>query len=172
VYVTSEVANIVHVVDVDAGEITANVVVGNRPRRFAMTPDRKELWVSNELSGSVTILDVATNQILETIEFLPTGFRPEQVTPVGITMTDDGKTAIVALGRANHVAFVDIANREIEDYVLVGERAWNTTLNRDNALLYVVNGLSDDVSIIDVADRAVLTSVPVGRVPHTVLIDD
>jgi YVTN family beta-propeller protein len=172
VYVTSEVADIVHVVDVDAGEITANVVVGNRPRRFAMTPDRREFWVSNELSGSVTILDVATNQILETIEFLPTGFRPEQVTPVGITMTDDGKTAIVALGRANHVAFVDIANREIEDYVLVGERAWNTTLHRDNALLYVVNGLSDDVSIIDVADRAVLTSIPVGRVPHTVLIDD
>ncbi|MEM7021035.1 MAG: beta-propeller fold lactonase family protein [Pseudomonadota bacterium] len=172
VYVSSEVANLVHVVDVDAAEIVANVVVGNRPRRFALTPDQKELWVSNELSGSVSILDVATNEVLETIEFLPPGFRPEQVTPVGITMTDDGQTAIVGLGRANHVAFVDTASREIEDYVLVGERAWNTTLNRDNSLLFVVNGLSDDVSIIDVGSRKVQTSIPVGRVPHTVLIDD
>ena len=87
-------------------------------------------------------------------------------------MTDDGKTVIVSLGRANHVAFVDAASRKIEDYVLVGKRAWNTTLNRDNSLLYVVNGLSDDISIIDVSSRKVLRSIPVGRVPHTVLIDD
>ena len=172
VYVTSEVANIVHVVDTEALEITKNVVVGNRPRRFVMTPDGTELWVSNELSGSVSILDAKTYDILDTISFLPRGFRPEEVTPVGITMTDDGSTAIVGLGRANHVAFVDTKSREIEDYVLVGERAWNTTFNRDNSLLFVTNGLSDDISIIDVASRKVVKSVPVGRVPHTVLIDD
>ena len=172
VYVTSEVANIVHVVDTEAREITKNVVVGNRPRRFVMTPDGAELWVSNELSGSVSILDAKTYDILDTISFLPRGFRPEEVTPVGITMTDDGSTVIVGLGRANHVAFVDTKSREIEDYVLVGERAWNTTFNRDNSLLFVTNGLSDDISIIDVASRKVVKSVPVGRVPHTVLIDD
>ncbi len=172
VYVTSEVSNMVHVIDVESRTLRANVVVGNRPRRFAMTADRKELWVSNELSGSVTILDVATNGIIDTIEFRPRGFRPEEVTPVGITMTADGKTAIVALGRANHIAFVDIASREIEDYVLVGVRAWNTTLSRDNSLLFVVNGLSDDISIIDVADRKVIKSVPVGRVPYAAIIDD
>ena len=171
-YVTSEVANIVHVVDTASQELTANIVVGNRPRRFALTPDQKELWVSNELSGSVTIIDPAGNEIVDTIEFLPPGFRPEDVTPVGVTMTDDGKTAVVALGRANHIAFVDVDSREIQDYVLVGNRAWNATLNRDNSLMYVANGLSDDVSIIDVAKRKVIKSIPVGRVPHTVLIDD
>lgn len=172
VYVASEVANVVHVVDVTSKEITANVVVGNRPRRFAMTPDEKELWVSNELSGSVTIIDAGSNEIIESIEFLPKGFRPEDVTPVGITMTKDAKTAIVALGRANHVAFVDIEQREIEDYVLVGERAWNTTLNKDNSLLFVVNGLSDDISIIDMDNRKVVKSIPVGRVPYAVLVDN
>lgn len=172
VYVTSEVANVVHVVDVESKAITANVLAGNRPRRFAMTPDEKELWVSSELSGDVTIIDVESNEIIETIEFLPKGFRPEDVTPVGITMTKDGKTAIVALGRANHVAFVDVAKREIEDYVLVGERAWNTTLNEDDSLLFVVNGLSDDISIIDMDSRKVVKSIPVGRVPYAVLIDN
>lgn len=172
VYVTSEVANIVHVVDLSEKEIAANIVVGNRPRRFALIPDQKELWVSNELSGSVTIINTDTNEIIGEIEFLPKGFRPEDVTPVGITMTDDGETAIVALGRANHIAFVDVATREIEDYVLVGKRAWNTTLNEDNSLLFVANGLSDDISIVDVPKRKVIKSIPVGRVPHTVLIDD
>lgn len=172
VYVASEVANVVHVVDVESKEITANVVVGNRPRRFAMTPDEKELWVSNELSGSVTIIDAESNAIIESIEFLPKGFRPEDVTPVGITMTKDGRTAVVALGRANHVAFVDVDTREIEDYILVGERAWNTALNKDDSLLFVVNGLSDDISIIDVGKRKVVKSIPVSRVPYAVLVDN
>ncbi len=172
VYVTSEVANVVHVVDVEAGAIAHNVVVGNRPRRFGLTPDGGELWVTNELSGTVSVLDTASYKLIVEIAFLPRGMRQADVTPVGVTMTGDGKTAIVALGRANHVAFVDVASREIEDYVLVGNRAWNTTLNADNSLLFVANGLSDDISIIDVADRKVLESVRVGRVPHTVLVDD
>ncbi|MEQ9638708.1 MAG: beta-propeller fold lactonase family protein [Alphaproteobacteria bacterium] len=172
VYVTSEVANMVHVVDVAGSEIVHNVVVGNRPRRMALTADRKQLWVSNELSGSVTVLDTDGYGKVAEIDFLPRGMRREDVTPVGITMTADGRTAVVALGRANHVAFVDIASREIEAYVLVGKRAWNATLSRDNTRLYVANGLSDDITVIDMAKRKAITSIRVGRVPHTVLIDD
>ncbi len=173
VYVTSEVANIVHVVDLGTGAIKANVVAGNRPRRFALTPDGSQLWVTNELNASVSVIDVATHTVLKHINFPPpTGARPEQVTPVGIAMSGDGKTAVVALGRANHIAFVDVASQAVGDYVLVGKRAWNMTLNRDESLLFVANGLSDDMTIIDMSTRRAVRSVPIGRVPHTVLIDD
>ncbi|MGD9872107.1 MAG: hypothetical protein AB7S63_13810, partial [Thauera sp.] len=102
----------------------------------------------------------------------PKGFRSDDVTPVGITMTRDGKTAYVTLGRANHFAVVDVASRKVKDYVLVGNRAWGVTLSRDESMLVVVNGLSDDVSIVDTRTNKVLRSVPVGRVPHTAVIDD
>lgn len=171
-YVTSEVANMVHVIDTATNEILANVVVGNRPRRFADTPDGSEVWVTNELGASVTILDAKSNTIKETVSFAPQGFRSEEVTPVGITMTGDGKTAYVTLGRANHFAVVDVASRQIKDYVLVGSRAWGATLNRDESMLIIVNGLSDDISIVDTKTNKVLRSVPVGRVPHTAVIDD
>ena len=36
----------------------------------------------------------------------------------------------------------------------------------------VVNGLSDDISLVDTKTNKVLRSVPVGRVPHTAVIDD
>ena len=172
VFVTSEVANMVHVVDPASESIVANIVAGNRPRRFAVPAGGDMLWVTNELSGSVSIIDLGAMEVSATIEFKPKGFRPEDVTPVGITTTADGGTAFVALGRANHVAVVDVASREVEDYILVGSRAWNTILNRDESILYVANGLSDDISIIDVADRRVIKSVPVGRVPYAVLVDD
>ena len=172
VFVTSEVANMVHVVDTASASIRANIVAGNRPRRFALTSGGDSLWVTNELSGSVSVVDLDTMQVSDTVEFKPKGFRPEDVTPVGITMTGDGQTAFVALGRANHVAVVDVASRDVEDYILVGSRAWNTTLTRDESRLVVANGLSDDISVIDTATRRVVKSVPVGRVPYAVLIDD
>ena len=172
VFVTSETANMVHVVDVASATIRANIVVGNRPRRFAVPAGGNRLWVTNELSGSVSVIDLGTMKVADSVEFKPKGFRPEDVTPVGITVTGDGKTAFVALGRANHVAVVDVASLGVTDYILVGSRAWNTTLNRDESLLYVANGLSDDISVIDVSARRAIKSVPVGRVPYAVLIDD
>jgi PQQ-dependent catabolism-associated beta-propeller protein len=171
-YVTSEVTDMVHVVDTAAGVVTDNIIVGTRPRRLLLLPDGKELWVSNELSGQVSVIDRMTDQVSTTLDFLPPGFRQVDVTPVGMTMTKDGKTVIVALGRANHLAFVDAQTKKVEDYVLVGSRAWGVALSPDEKTLYVANGLSDDLSIVDMASRKAIRAVPVGRVPHSVLVDD
>jgi len=172
IYVTSEVTDMVHVIDASAGVVTDNIVVGTRPRRFLMLPGNKELWVSNELSGQVSVIDRLTNRVSAVLEFLPSGFRPVDVTPVGMTMTRDGKSAIVALGRANRVAFVDPTSKKVQAYVLVGSRAWGVALSPDEMTLYVANGLSDDLSIVDTTRRKAVRTVSVGRVPHSVLVDD
>ena len=171
-YVTSEVTDMVHVIDARVGAVTDNIVVGTRPRRLLLLPDGKELWVSNELSGQVSVIDRTTNRVSVTLDFLPPGFRQVDVTPVGMTMTRDGKSAIVALGRANHLAFVDTATKKVEDYVLVGSRAWGVALSPDEKTLYVANGLSDDLSIVNMTSRKAIRAIPVGRVPHSVLVDD
>lgn len=170
-YVTSEVADMVHVVDVEQGVVTDNIIVGTRPRRFIFANDT-ELWVSDELSGEVTIIDRATNEILDTLTFLPPGFRQVDVTPVGMTINKAGDTVLVGLGRANHVAFVNAKTREIEGYTLVGSRAWDVKLSGDEKLLYVANGLSDDVSIIDMDSRRNIRSIQAGRTPYTVVLDE
>lgn len=172
VFVASEAANLVHVIDVEAGEVIADVLVDTRPRRFALTPDERELWVSAELAGMVDILDTTSFELIGDIQFLPTGFRKEEVTPVDLLITRDGQRAYVALGRANHVAVVDVPSRKVLDYILVGKRAWGLALTHDEKKLYVANGLSDDVSIIDTESLRVLKSVPVGLVPYGILIDD
>ncbi len=169
-YVTSEVASMVHVIDVASAKVTKNVKVGKRPRRMAITPDGKELWVTNELGSSVSIVSTADHSVIGEIKFAVKGARAEDISPVGITMTRDGKRAFVALGRANHVAFVDVAGRKVTDLVLVGKRAWNVTLDKAEQRLWVVNGLSDDVTVVDVAGAKAIKSIPVGRVPYGVAI--
>lgn len=171
-FVASEAANLVHVIDVQAKTVLKSIIVDTRPRRFALTPDEKQLWVSAELSGVVNIIDLATLEVVATVPFLPKGMRKEQVTPVDVVITADGERAYVALGRANHVAIVDVASRKIIDYVLVGKRPWGLRLTADGKKLYVANGLSDDIVIIDTASNAALTSIPVGQVPYAILIDD
>jgi len=76
----------------------------------------------------------------------------------------------VGLGKANHVAFVDVANRKVTDLVLVGKRAWGLGLDKAEKTLYVVNGMSDDLSIVDVASAKAVKTVRVGRVPHSVVV--
>ena len=172
VFVASEAANLVHVIDVDAGEVIADILVGTRPRRFALNADESELWVAAELAGIVNIVSVETLEVIEDVAFRPAGFRREQVTLVDLLITRDGSRAYVALGRANHVAVVDVARREVLDYILVGRRAWGLALTHDESKLYVANGLSDDISIIDTETLTVTRSIPVDLVPYTILIDD
>ncbi len=170
VWVTSEAASLVHVIDTASAKVVRNIKVGKRPRRFALTPDGKQLWVTNELGASVTVLSTADYQTLATIAFEVKGVRAADITPVGITMTQDGKRAFVALGRANQVAFVDVASRKVTDLVLVGKRAWNVALDKAEGRLIVVNGLSDDITVVDVTAARAIKSIAVGRVPYAALV--
>jgi PQQ-dependent catabolism-associated beta-propeller protein len=172
VFVASEVANLVHVIDVKAGKVTKEIVVGTRPRRFALTPDQKQLWVSAELSGLVDIIDVDKLEAVGKVEFKLPATRREQITPVDVVITKDGTKAYVALGRANHVAVVDVKDRRVLDYILVGKRPWGLRLTADESKLYVANGLSDDIAIVETATNKVLATIPVGQVPYAILIDD
>jgi YVTN family beta-propeller protein len=76
------------------------------------------------------------------------------------------------LGRANHVAVVDVQSRKVISYLLVGKRAWGLALNYSEDTLYVANGLSDDISIINLRSLRVVKSVVVGRVPYGILVDE
>jgi PQQ-dependent catabolism-associated beta-propeller protein len=170
IYATSEVQNVVHAIDAATGKIAHNIKTGKRPRRFALSPDGSQLWVTNELAASVTVIDTQQHKVIETITFEVKGARKEDITPVGITMSRDGKRVFVGLGKANHVAFVDAATRKVTNLVLVGKRPWSVALDKAETTLYVVNGLSDDLTIVDVAGAKPLKSVKMGRVPHTVLV--
>lgn len=172
VYVTSEVANMVHAVDAASGAVVKNIAAGKRPRRIALTPDGKELWVTNELSASVSIISTTELKVIDTVRFDIKGLRADDITPVGITMTRDGKRAMIALGRANRLAYVDVATRKLGQTVLVGKRAWHVSLSRDESQAWVSNGLSDDITVVDVAAAKAIKTVPAGRVPYmSVLVE-
>jgi PQQ-dependent catabolism-associated beta-propeller protein len=169
-YVTSEEDEVVHVIDLAQRKVLRDIPVGERPRRFMLHAQAKELWVTNELSASVSIIDTEAMAVKDTLNFSIQGVRQNRITPVGIVMSRDGKSAWVALGQASHIAQVDLASKKVLKTVLVGKRPWGLALSPDGQTLYVTNGLSDDMTLVDTASGKALRSVPTGRVPHTPLV--
>jgi len=165
VITTSETSNMAHWIDTETNEIFANTLVDQRPRHAEFTKDGSELWVSSEIGGTITVFDVATQEEKAKIGFEIKGVHPDRVQPVGFEMTSDGKHVFVALGPANHVAVVDQKTYEVLDYLLVGRRVWHMTFNGDESLLFTTNGVSGDVTVIDVAELKPVKTIKVGRFP-------
>jgi PQQ-dependent catabolism-associated beta-propeller protein len=169
---TSETTNMAHFIDVESHEITDNVLVDQRPRFADYTADGVEVWVSAEIGGTVSVIDDATRQVTHKITFEIPGVPDEAIQPVGIAITSDRAKAFVALGPANRVAVIDAQSYEVEDYLLVGQRVWQLAFSPDEKFVYSTNGVSNDISVIDVAEEEVIKSVAVCAFPWGVVVKD
>ena len=154
-----------HWIDTETQTIFANTLVDSRPRHAEFIRDGAQLWVSSEIGGSVTVFDTADQSEVAKITFELPGVHPDKIQPVGFAFTADEEFAFVALGPSNHIAVVNTATYEVEEYILVGRRVWHMAFNGDKSLLFTTNGVSGDVTVIDVAARQALKSIKVGRYP-------
>lgn len=170
VVATSESTSMAHFIDTKTLKVVANVLVDTRPRVSEFTADGKDVWVSAEVGGTVSVIDAKTRKVRHKIAFTIPGVRPELIQPMGIRFTKDGKRAIVALGRANRLAIVDAATFAIEQYVLVGQRPWHIALSADGTKVYTANGLSNDMTVVDVETWKPIKSSPVGRLPWGIVV--
>ncbi|MCT4558046.1 MAG: YVTN family beta-propeller repeat protein [Pelagimonas sp.] len=162
---TSETTNMAHWIDTEKQGLFANTLVDSRPRHAEFVKDGKELWVSSEIGGTITVFDVETQDELAKINFDIANIHPDRVQPVGFELTNADTHAFVALGPSNHVAVVNADTYEVEDYILVGRRVWHMDFNADRSLLFTTNGVSGDVTVVDVAKRKALKTIKVGRFP-------
>jgi YVTN family beta-propeller protein len=165
-----------HIIDNKSRKLVGNILVDSRPREAKFSKDNKELWVSSEVGGTISVIDT-TNwedpkswKIKEKISFEVPGVRPEQLQPVGMDFSLDGKLMFVPLGPSNRVAVIDTGTKEVKEYILVGQRPWHGEMAPDGKKYYVANGLTNDMTVIDVESLKAEKSVPVGRLPWGVAI--
>lgn len=162
---TSETTNMAHWIDTETQELFANTLVDSRPRHAEFIKDGAEMWVSSEIGGTITVFDVNDQSEKAKIDFEVQGVHPDRVQPVGFEFTQGDTHAFVALGPSNHLAVVNAETYEVEDYILVGRRVWHMDFNEDRSLLFTTNGVSGDVTVVDVASRKAIKTIKVGRFP-------
>ena len=76
----------------------------------------------------------------------------------------------MALGPANRIAVINGATHEIQKYLLVGQRVWHMAFTPNEKYLLTTNGVSNDVSIIDVANLKVTKTIQVSELPWGIAI--
>ena len=79
--------------------------------------------------------------------------------------SDSRDLAFVALGPANHVAVVNAETFEVEEYILVGRRVWHMAITPEEDWLYTTNGVSGDVTAVDLNKMKGIKTIKVGRFP-------
>ncbi|OQK16807.1 hypothetical protein AU255_02560 [Methyloprofundus sedimenti] len=166
----SEATNMVHWINRKTLTVEDNTLVDPRPRGLSFSADSKRLWVTSEMGGTVTVLDVASRTKVKTINFEIPGVSADKIQPVGIIVDKENHWALVALGPANRVALINAQSLEVENYFLVGQRVWNLAFSPDQKRVYSTNGVSNDISIIDLNLMKVTKSIAVGRYPWGLVV--
>ena len=118
VFVVNTPADTVDVINAESQKIHTRIPVGIDPVSIAIRPDGKEVWVSNHVSDSVSVIDndpgspTYQNVIATIQEFDPQTKATTFDEPVGIAFAGNEK-AYVALSSENQIAVVDVASRKI-----------------------------------------------------------
>ena len=170
---TSETTNMAHFISTEDYQIKHNVLVDQRPRYAQYSADGTRLFVSSEIGGTVTVMDIAadgTPEVIKKISFEVPGVLPEWLQPVGVKVTEDGGRVFVALGPANRVAVIDGESLEVIDYIITGQRVWQLAFTPGEEYLLTTNGNSNDITVIDVAREKAIKSVQVGQQPWGVVV--
>src|SRR5215469_13042430 len=134
---------------------------------LALSRDGKTLVAANFENDSISIVDTATRLVTREVKFFTPGgtvAQGEFPYDVVVLSNDDGsaRTAFVTSQRDDEVMVVDIASGNFTA-IPVGEQPNRMVLSKDQTTLYVVNGNSDTVSVIDTATSRVLDTISVSR---------
>ncbi|MGI9517700.1 MAG: ankyrin repeat domain-containing protein [Pirellulaceae bacterium] len=117
-FVVNTPADTMDVIDVASREVIARVPVGIDPVCVAVRPDGREVWVSNHVSDSVSVIDADPESatylhVIATIQQFDRKMKATRFDePVGIAFANNEK-AYVALSSENTIAVIDVANRRV-----------------------------------------------------------
>ena len=129
----------------------------------------REVWVSSEQRGTISIFDAASRRLLRTIDLTQTFDIEEPVQAVEMRALRDESRVYVAMGRSNRVAELDPATGKVLRWWPTGLRCWGIGLSPDEKRLYAVSGLAGTLTIVDLKRGEVTGTVKLGGKPWGVL---
>ena len=142
VFVANTPSDTVDVIDSQTRDVIARVDVGVDPVSIASRPDGKEVWVSNHISDSVSVIDTDESNptflhVIATVQEFDTGRKATNFDePMGIAFASNEK-AYVALSSDNQIAVIDVASREVTKRLTITAQDPREIVVRDGKL-YVI----------------------------------
>jgi YVTN family beta-propeller protein len=129
-WVVNQDNNSVSVFDAVTSVKQAEIMVGADPRSIAVAANGL-VWVSNKRSDSISVIDPASNGVIDTIA-LPRASRP-----FGIAMSPTAAQAFVVLEATGQLLKIDSATRTLLGSTSVGANPRQLSITAEGAYVYV-----------------------------------
>jgi YVTN family beta-propeller protein len=158
IWVTSETPNALLEIDAANGKIL-HVWPTNQQRSHLVvpSPDERRFYVTNTVSGSVSVIDRATGAVKN----IPVGAGAE-----GITVSPDGREVWVAWRDDSKISVISTGTDAIvETFASGGEGPQRVQFTPDGAQVWASNVRSNTLTVFDARTRKLLGAVSVGKGP-------
>lgn len=138
------------------------IPVGLTPQGVVLSPNGAHVYVANQASNTVSVIDPVSNTVTATI--------PTNTGPSLIAVSPDNTRAYVTQFGDASLGVIDTATNTVTTNIPVGVGPTGVAITPDGARAYVVNNHDDSVSVVDTAANTVTATIPVGPGPIGVAI--
>ena len=141
-----------------ATDRVTSLVTGPGAEGIDVSPDGREVWVTNRADSSISVLDARRDTVIAKIE---SGGR----FPIRAKFTPDGREAWVSCLQSNAVTVFDARTRKLLATLPVGAAPVGIQMTADGKRAFVANTNDDLVTVIDVSARRVIATFTTGNEP-------
>jgi len=138
-----------------------NVAAGRGAEGFDVSPDGKEIWAANAQDATVTIIDVVSKRVTQTVPIPVRGANRLKFTPDGKRVLSSGLGA----GAGPNVVVLDSGTRKELKAFDLGGGAAGILIVPDGSRAYVAVSAKDKVAVVDLKNLEITGYVSTGRQP-------
>jgi YVTN family beta-propeller protein len=137
-------------IDLATLQPTHQIPVGLHPNGLALDAARNRLYVANNNSGAVSVIDTRTQTVAQTWAIQPFPRNVTGIAPTAVVVSADGRRVFVTCGGINAIAVLNAANGALEGLIPTGWYPNAIALSPDGqwlavgSLLGVGSGWRDD----------------------------
>ncbi|HTS38468.1 MAG TPA: cytochrome D1 domain-containing protein [Candidatus Solibacter sp.] len=141
-----------------SGWTQTTIKVGKGPEGFDVSPDGKEVWAANSHDGTVSIIDVASRAVTQTIDLHTKSANRLKFSP-------DGKLVLIShLGNGDLVV-VDAATRKEVKRVNLGHGAAGIQITPDGSRAFIAASPDNNIAVFDLKTLTVTARIATGNGP-------
>lgn len=162
-YVTTELAQSVSIIDTKTMSITGSIPTGaEQSHMLVLSHDGRFGYTANVSTGTVSVLDLPTRKLLTKVSVAPTIQR--------ISISPDDRTVVTADQSSPRLAFVDTKTHSVRSWMQLPSLGYGSVFTRDGKRLLITLPQTGQLAAIDVATQKIDHIVDVGARPQEVLI--
>jgi YVTN family beta-propeller protein len=141
------------------GAWTQTVIpVGKGPEGIDLSPDGRQVWSAHSRDGGVSIIDVASKKVLQTIDV---GTKRSN----RIKLTPDAKFALISDIDTGEVVVLDVAARKVARRIPVGKSPEGILMPAAGGAAYVAVNGDNFVAVVDLKTWTVARKIQTGTGP-------